>query len=167
MSIASADLIKAIHTAWDASTLSTTFQALWPSDSQNSEFFELLDQEAPGGQPFPYAVTDETTSVTVNRMSGGVTSLREVRDIEVRINVFATDVDGDNRTSKEIAAYLAEEIMKVFGGHPTVNPTATITLDNGNHLITEYQNDFGVRTADDFFQWVVIYLFRIDVPVAV
>jgi hypothetical protein len=167
MSIASADLIKAINTTWDASTLPTSFQALWPSDSQNTEFFELYDQEAPARQPFPYAATEETGSVTVNRMSKETNDLWEVRDVEVRFNVYATDVSGDNRTSKEIAAYLAEEIMKVFGGHPTVNPTGTITLDNGNHLITEYQNDFGVRTADDFFQWVVIYLFRIDVPVAV
>jgi hypothetical protein len=167
MSIASADLIKAIHTAWDASTLSTSIQALWPADTLNSEFFEIYDQEAPAKTPFPYVVTDQTVSVTVNRMSGGVNALREVRDVEVRFNVYATDVEGDSRTSKEIAAYVAEEIMKVFGGHPTVSPTATITLDNGKHLITEYQNDFGARTVDDFFQWVIIYLFRIDVPVAV
>jgi len=55
----------------------------------------------------------------------------------------------------------------VFGGHPTVAATGAIILTNGKHLITQYQNDFGIRIDDNEYQWVVEYLFRIDVPVAV
>jgi len=166
MAIGMADLHKAINTAWDASTLDATFKALW-SDPTDTEFFVLNDQEAPGEQPFPYVVMDQTMSSTSNRMSGGITSLREIRNIEIRFNIHTRDIDSDGRTAKTIASVLAEEIMKVFGGHPTVTPTGAITLDNGKHLITTYTNGFSIRTEEDQCQWVLVYVFKIDVPVAV
>ena len=75
--------------------------------------------------------------------------------------------EDDARTAKEIAAYLAEEIMKVFGGHPTVVPTGMVALDYGNHLITQYVSDDGVRTGDEEYSWLVSYLFRLDVYVTI
>ena len=165
MAVGMADFHKAVNTAWNASGLDSTFKALW-KDPTESEFFVLNDQETPGKQPLPYVVFDETNSNTIIRSSGCGATLREVRDIEVRFNVYAREVDGDDRSDKEIALYLAEEIMKVFGGHPTVSPTGTITLDNGNHLITTYQNGFGLK-IEDIYQWVLVYNFRVDVPVAV
>jgi hypothetical protein len=165
MTVGMADLHKAITSAWDASTLEVTFNALWSAAS--TEFFALNDQDAPGNQPFPYVVMDQTNSNTIDRMSSCDNRIREVRDVEVRFNIFAREIDGDSRSSKAIAAYLAEEIMKVFGGHPTTNPTGTITLDNGNHLITTYQNGFGIKVDEDICQWVLVYIFRLDVPVAV
>ncbi len=166
MSIASADIHKAINVVWDVSTLDTLFKALW-EDPTSTEFPVLQDQEGTPTQPFAYVVFEQTSSSTVERSSADGNTKREIRDIEVRWNIHARAVDGDGRDAKEIAAYLAEEIMKVFGGHPTVNPTGTMTLDNGKHLITQYINDFGVRTGDDEYQWVLIYNMRVDVPVAV
>jgi hypothetical protein len=100
-------------------------------------------------------------------MSGGENSLREIRDSSITFKVYVEEVSSDSRSAKQIAAYLAEEIMKVFGGHPTVTATHGMTLDNGNMLITEYQTDYGVKTDDDEFCWVVAYTFRTDIPVAI
>jgi len=164
--IAIADFCKAMNTAWDASTLDATFKALW-SDPTDTEYPVLNDEEALGDQPWPYVVLDQMSQSTSSRMSAEGLANREIRDVLVRINIHAKAIDGDSRTAKGIAAYLAEEVMKVFGGHPTISPTAEITLDNGNFLITQFQNDFGIRTGPDEYQWVVTYLFRLDVPVAV
>ncbi len=166
MSVATADLHKALNTVWNASSLDATFKALWDASITDAEFPALHDQEAAPGQPFPYCVLDQSASSTVNRMSATGAFLREVRDVSWSLHVHARAVSGDSRTAKEIAAYLAEEIMKVFGGHPTVAPTA-LTLDNGNFLIAQYQNDFVIRTGDDEYRWTVEYVFRSDVPVAV
>ena len=72
-------------------------------------------------------------------------------------------MDGQD-SQKVVAATLSEEIMKVFGGHPTVRPTA-LTLSNGNHLLTTYQNDFGLFEGEDEYSWTVNYLVKVDVPV--
>ena len=168
MSVGTADVHKAILAAWSASTLDASFKALWPAAAVAASYYVLHDQEAAPGQPMPYAVVDESVPAKVDRMSGGVNALREVRDVPIKFNVHATEASGDSRTAKEIAAAMAEEIMKVFGGHPTATPTGTITLDNGRHLITEVVNDYGIRMDDDkFYQWVLDYIFRIDVPVMV
>ena len=56
--------------------------------------------------------------------------------------------------------------MKVYGGHATVSPQP-LTLDNGAVLLTQYADDFAIRTDDDLFQWVIVYNIRVDVPVAI
>jgi len=164
--IGAADVHKAIVAAWNASDLDATFKALWDSGVTASEFPVLHDQEAGQGQPFPYAILEQTSSNTTDRMSGGVASLREVRDITVTFHVHARKISGNSKTAKRHTADLAEEIMKVFGGHPTTSPTGTLSLDNGNHLTTLYVNDYGVRTGDDEYQWTIDYTVRIDVPLA-
>ena len=162
MSVATADLHKAINTAWDASGLDALFIALGGVTPI------LNDQEAtPAPTSFPYCILEQTSGTTTDRMSGDADSIREVRDISVTFNIHAGLVNGNDRTPKEIAANLAEELMKEFGGHPTIAPAASITLDNGNHLITQYQTDYGVRSGDDEYLWVVEYIFRLDVPVMV
>ena len=161
MSVNTADLHRAINTAWDASGLDALFAALGGSTPV------LNDQEATPGQSFPYCVLEQTAGTTTDRMSGPASSLLEVRDLTVVFRVHAGLVSGDDRTPKEIAAYLAEEITKVFGGHPTVAPTASPTLDNGGRLLTQYQTDFGVKTGDDEHMWTIEYIFRLDVPVMV
>jgi len=158
--------MKAFAAAWAAGSLNATFKALW-SNPASTQYPVLHDQEATPGQPWPYVVMDQLTPRTVERMSGGAGFKRETRDVTMRLNVHAATVSGDDRSAKEIAADLIAEVMSVFGGHPTTAPTATLTLDNGNHLITQYQNDYGVRTGDDEYQWIIDYLFRLDVPVAI
>jgi len=166
MSINAADLHEAINAAWEASVLNATFRALWDADVVPAEFPVLHDQEAGPGQPFPYCVFEQSGGITTDRMSGGTDFIREIRDVPWVFRVHARAVDGDDRTAKGIAAALAEEVTKVFGGHPTVAETA-LTLDNGRHLLTQQQNDYGVKTGDDEYQWNVPYIFRLDVPVAV
>ena len=164
MSVGLADLMKAFNTAWDASGLDAMFKALW-SDPTDANFVVLHDQEASPGQLFPYCVVDQTVPRTVARMSGGVDSLREVRDVPMTLNIHVAAATGDTRSAKEIAAYLAEEVMKQFGGHPTLSATQALTLDNGHVLIMEYQTDYCIRTDDSEVQWVLSYKVRQDVPV--
>ena len=164
MSVASADIMKSINAAWNASTLDATFKALWP-DPTDATFPVMHDQEASPGQPFPYCVAEQFTGNTTDRMSGGPDSLREVRESTVRFHIHTMPVDGDLRSEKEIAAYLAEEMMKVFGGHPTVAPTATLALDNGNVLWMKYENDFGIRPDETYYEWLLHYAVMSDVPV--
>jgi len=166
MTVASADLDKAINAVWDASTLDTLFQALHKSDVSASQWSILNNDEASPKQPFPYCVYSLRPSATTTRMSAKAGFLWEIRDIVCEFRVHARKVSGDSRSAKQIAAYLVEEIMKIFGGHPTQAPT-DLELDNGNFLITEYQNDMGLRTGESEYQWGVTYLFRLDVPVAV
>ena len=170
MSVNNADIYKYLKTVWDGSDLDTLFQALWKSGSSTSEFTVLCDQEAPAKQPFPYCVMDPISPLTTDSMSGSGNSIREIRDITIMFNVFARDVSGDSRSSKEIAAYLAEEIMKIFGGHPTENPsdlTTSTTLDNGNMLIIQCERDYGLHAGSDEYQWLLEYTFKADVPVAI
>jgi len=166
MSIGGADVAKGLVAVWSASTLDATFQALWNAGTSTSRFTVLNDQEAPGGQPFPYVIFEQTAGDTTDRMTGDGATLREIRDVPIEFRVHAREVSGDARSAKKIAADLAEAIQAVFGGHPSTVPTG-MTLDNGNHLITEYQTDWGIREGDAEYQWSISYLIRIDVPLAV
>ncbi len=166
MSVNTADIAKAVNTLWDAQTLDATFKVLWDSDVTASEWEVLHDMEASPDQPNPYTVFEVALPVIASKMSGAGNQIREIRDVPLSFDVYAKEVSGDSRTAKEIAAFLAEEIMKVFGGHPTNNPQV-MTLDNGNFLIAQYLNDFSVRVGDEEFQWTINYNVKVDVPVAV
>lgn len=166
MSIGTADLITAINSAWDGSGLNGAFQALWPSGTSTTQFPVLHDEEAGPGQPFPYCVMELETPRVETRMSNTGNFKRELRSAIVRFNIHAKEVTGDSRSVKQIAACLAEEVVKVFGGHTTSAP-ATLTLASGQILPAQYVTDYGHRTELDNYQWVIEYLFRIDVPVAV
>jgi hypothetical protein len=103
---------------------------------------------------------------TAGRMSFRGTGVkRYTQEIPLRFTVHARK-ESDGRTAKRIAADLAEEVMKVFGGHPSTTPTA-LTLDNASHLNTQFQNDFGLREEDEVYAWQINYLVTLDVPVAV
>ncbi len=151
---------------WDASSLDATFKALWDSSVDADQFEVLNDQEAPGGQPFPYVIFEQSPGDTTDRMTGAGDALQEIRDVPLEFRVFAREISGDSRTAKKIAADLAEEIQSVFGGHPTTVPTP-LTLDNGNFLQATYLNDWGIRIGVTEYQWNVTYLIRVDVPLAV
>ena len=82
----------------------------------------------------------------------------------VSFRIYARANIADSLTAKENAASLSELVMKIVGGHPTVkaNPPA---LDNGSILQIQYQTDYGIRVGDDEYEWVIEYLFQLDVPV--
>jgi len=159
MSVGTADLHKAIFTAWNASGLNAIFQAL------GGDTIILWDSEALPGQSYPYCILEEPTPSIKTRMSGSGSIGHHEKDIAQRFFIFASEVDDDVRSAKEIAAYLAEEVLKVFGGHPTVAPTAVLTLDHGNHVVTQYNADFGAKTSAKDYQWIIDYVFKVDVPV--
>ncbi len=162
MTIASADIYTAINTVWDARDLEVTFKDFWSEGTD--DFPALHDGEATPKQPFPYCVMEADATTTTDRMSGGVNSLREIRDIPIRFNIQATTVSGDSRSQKEIAAFLAEEVMKVFGGHKDTAPEA-LTLSSGNHLWTQFVSDYGVETGENMYHWIINYLVKVDLPV--
>jgi hypothetical protein len=169
MTIAAADLDKAIVAAWDAGGLNAVHTQYWSSDDA-AAYPVLHDMEATPGQPFPYTVFEHSPGDITDRMSGhSLTEKHAINDVPVSFRIHADQLPAGNqtKTAKELAAEVAEEIMKVYGGHPTVSPTGVIELDNGSHLITQYQTDYGVRTEDEVFMWVVSYIFRLDVPIAV
>jgi len=167
MSVGSADLQKAIVTVWDAANLDDVFLALRNASVVDAEFPVLNDQEVIAGGVFPYCVFQGYDGTTTDRMSSVNDGfMREVRDLPLEFRIYARAVSGDDRTAKGIAAYLAEEVMKVFGGHPTTSPTAP-TLDNGNFLLAQYQTDTGLHLGDDEYQWSLTYLCRLDVPVGI
>lgn len=168
MSVGSADVCKAINAAWDAQSMDDHFTDLWASSVTSSDWEVLHDAEASDDQPFPYVVFEIGVPNTIERMSGNDENdvLMEVRDVPLSFSVYARKISGDGRTAKQIAGDLAEEIMKTFGGHPSESPSA-LTLDNGTALLVEHQTDYGVRQGEDEWQWVVDYVVRVDVPVAV
>ncbi len=89
----------------------------------------------------------------------------ENRDIPFVFTVHARSLT-NGFTAKKIAALLIEEVIKVFGGHPTVEPQ-TVTLDNGAVLQTTFMSDWPVREDAQNYSWHVRYIFKVDVPVAV
>lgn len=163
MSVAGAAIHEVVATLWSSSGLNTLFQAYW-AEADRSLYTSLNDGEAAPKTPFPFAVFTARAPNIVARMSGEDSSKQYINDQPWMFEVYA----GPNGSSsaKEIAATVAEEIIKVFGGHPTQAPAAFPALDNGSVLIVQYQNDWGEREDDDVHKWTVEYNIRTDVPVA-
>lgn len=164
--IGAADLWKAINVAWDASSLDASFKAYW-DDPTETEFPVLHETEAEGKQPFPYCVMTVENGTVQTRMSQEAGVKRHIRAYPVEFHVHAREIATETGGAKEVAADLAEEIMKVFGGHPSQSPTGTLTLDNGAHLLTQYESEFSVREDNDRYKWIMNYLVYVDIPVAV
>jgi len=162
--IGGAAVHKAVASLWISSGLNELFQAHW-AEADRSLYTSLNDGEAAPGTPFPYVVFTARAPNIVTRMSGEDASKQHVNDQPWTFEVYA----GSSGTSsaKELAAVVAEEIIKVFGGHPTQAPTAFPDLDNGQVLIVQYQNDWGERQDDSVHKWTVEYNIRTDVPVAI
>ena len=160
MSVSSGDLHDAVGTLWTDAGLDDIFTALGGSVPS------LNETEAREHADFPYCVIEEGLYEVVTRSSGEGCTIREIRDIPWTFHVHAKEVDGDDRNAKQIAAYLASEIMKVFGGHPEDSPTKP-TLTYGNFLISQMLRDYPVREDDSNYMWVIDYNFRIDVPVTI
>ena len=162
--ILSSDLHKAVTNRWIASHLDDVFNGFW-SESNVDQFPVLHDQEAGPGQPFPYCVFQQEQGTTISKMSRTAAGRYEIREVPWDFRVHARAFSGDERSAKEIASALVEEICKVFGGHPTSSP-GDFSLDNGSIIQSTYLSDYGVRTGDDEYQWIIKYSFLIDAPVA-
>lgn len=169
MSVGLADIHRAFQSAWTADGLDDAFKALWnDDDGTDDEFLVLHDQQAPPGQKFPFCVMDQASVTVSDRMSGMVgAEVREIRDVSLTLRIHARTIAGDSRTAKEIATYLAEEVIKRFGGHPETSPTSPMSLDNGEALAVQLVNEYGVETGADEYSWTLVYNVRTDVPVMV
>ena len=160
----SADVHKAVATLWESSGLNTLFQSYWAA-ADRSLYVSLNEGEAAPKTPWPFCVYEASANVVKTRMSGdGDHSKQHVNDQPWRFWVHAAQTT--LKSAKEMAADMAEEIMKVFGGHPIQQPSG-LTLDNGQVLIVQYQSDYAERESDMVHKWTIEYNIRTDVPVAV
>lgn len=167
MTLPSLDLSKAIYTIWTDFGLDWEFKKNW-EESKRSEYITLHDEEASPKQPFPYCVYQLETPNTSVRMTEteSAENKREIRDVMCQFNIHARQIDGVSKSAREIAGLLAAHAVSFFGGHPTEKPKQ-LTLDNGYVINAQLETEYGVRTGDEEYQWIVRYLFKLDVPVAV
>ena len=161
------ELHSAFKTAWEDAGLTGKFQAYWLA-ADRSNYTALNDGEAAPGTPFPYCVYEIVGGTVTDRMSGRTADGENymVQDVPITIKIFA----GQHSTTsaKAVSVALAEEVIKVFGGHPdpTESPVG-LTLTNYGHLLTQYQTDFGARLGDREYLWTIEYIVRLDMPVSV
>jgi hypothetical protein len=171
MSVGTADLHTAIQTHWDASGLNDIFKALWNITSDpavDPDNFTVLNNElAPAKQPFPYCVFDTEKPLVKVRMTGDSGTKREVKTVPLTFRIFTDKVVGDVRSPKQIAAYLAEEVLAVFGGHPT-RASTEMELTHGGVLPSQFGNDYSIRDENLYkWIWVIEYNLLLDIPVAI
>ena len=169
MTVGSADVHKAAVSLWESSGLDTEFKSYW-AVADRTRYMTLNDAEAAPGTPFPYAVFSAPQPSIRVRMTGRDGKKYHVNDQPWTFDVYAAETA--TKSAKEMASYLADEILKVFGGHPNEVPeTADMELDHGAVLIVQYENDYEARQPraenGDVYQWTITYNIRTDVPVAV
>jgi len=153
-------LHKAIVAAWNQAGLDQEFTVYWP-DSARGNFPVLLDNQAAPGQPLPYCLFQQRVWSVNHRASGQGGSKIEV---PVTFVVCCKEVGGLG--AKQIAASLADKVKGVFGGHQT-QPPQGLQLDYGEVLLSQLEGEYGIREEEDVFQWLLEYLFHLDVPVVV
>lgn len=159
------ELHKAINDLWDSSSLDNEFKSLWDSSISAADFVVLHDQEASPGQPFPYCIFEQSKRSKPERMSAGSAGLAEIAEVPWEFRIHARTIAGDSRTAKEIANELTDKIMEKFGGHPTIAPQA-LMLTNGCVLSVTYDNDYGIRTGEDEYEWRLQYIIKVESLVA-
>lgn len=165
MSIGNAALYKAIATAWAAYELDAPFRAYWTS-SLVSQFPVLNDKQAEGDHPHPYCVLEiDKPRINSRSSASSGTGTRHIRDVPIEFVVYAKQVS--STSAKAIAAAMAEEIIKVFGGHPTTEARIDdYALDHGHVLIFQFDSEFDARIDIENHEWRVSYNARLDLPIA-
>ena len=163
--ISSADTHQAVSSLWNTSALDDKFKAHWTA-SQQSSFLVLHDSEAAPNQPWPYAIFEIPRAFRQSRSTGGMTCVRsrEIRVLPLSFHIHARNAG--SHSAKALAADLAEQVMKVYGGHPEV-PPQSMTLTHGNVILCQHANDYGVKTGDEEYLWIVDYQVTVDIPVKI
>jgi len=157
----SLDVHAAVVAAWN---LDTPFQVYWPAGSIGA-FPVLHDTEAGPAQPMPYCIFGFQATNVIGRMSGTDTNRRELRNVPLSFSIHTRTFSGVSKSAKKVAGELVNLVMALYGGHPSIVP-AELVLDMGGVLQLQYQNDYGGRTGDDEYSWMINYLVQVDVPVA-
>lgn len=159
-------LTQALIDCWNQASVDSRFTDFWPSAKNSALYSVLSDTEASPGQPFPYVVFEQGTTLVETRTSSNTTSkFNRIQRTSVTFTVHtnaSTSLGG--KSAKERAADLAEVVMYVYGDTPTVDQRI-LDFEVGAHILTQYQNDFPVRTGDEEFSWVVNYDFVYNIPV--
>lgn len=169
-----ADLQAGIASLWSDSGLDDTFRSMWmdadiPADLEGdaSSYPTLHDIEAlPATPVFPYCVLECAVGTDKIRMTGDAPNKKKVQDIQVTFNVHTKDRGVGLPSAKMDCANLLEQVMMVFGGHPTEKPQQ-IELSYGGVLLVQYLNDHIVRTELYHYQGILKYQMRLDVPFAI
>ena len=157
-----ADISSAVCRLWDGANLDDVFTAFWDADNVGA-FPVLNEQQATPSSPFPYMIFEINTGRVITRMSGAGRTKYAIQEYPFEFRIHARYTSNDTRSPKEIAAYLAGEVMAVYGGHPTIEPQEML-LDTGSVVLVQHVSDFGARTGENEYQWKLNYLAKIDVP---
>ena len=162
--VASAQLHKAVADVWaEEPSLDDVFTRFWTEDEVTYNE-PLNDGDAGTEPPFPYCVFTQQPPDTAVRMSGSGTGKFLVQDVPWTFKVYAQN-EG-SQTAKEVAADVAERILKRFGGHPTEKDGEDPVIANGEVLDASFVRDYGVRVGDNEYMWTIEYSFKIDMPIA-
>lgn len=154
-----------IQSTWTLTDLDSIFRDYHQDVDDPSEFPVLNDTDASPGHPMPYCVFEAEPNPTVimRTTASNVKMKRYIQDDLCRFVVHARSTS--ELSAKELSSLLVDEIKKIFGGHPEIPPMVFPPLGIGNLLLVQYQSDWGVRTGENQYSWVVRYLFRTDNPV--
>lgn len=179
MAVGAADIRRSLITLWNENDLDSGFKEWW-LDSEKEDFTVFFTDVASPHQPSPYCVLHFKEAVKSVLMTSNP-NFREVREVQVGFRAYSDNIPirdtpvedgllGDIIGSESAGSVLSsqiEEIMKVFGGHPTVSPQIPV-LSNGNTLQLQYLNDFFRKTkaseSDKSGVWELNYEVMVDVP---
>jgi hypothetical protein len=165
MTIGSADLFTAIADVWRDNSLDTAFKAYWPN-ADRTKYLAINDTEAEGGQPYPYCIFSMMAGKEKEKMTGTTADTNRVlRDVPCNFKVFAKDPTTGSLSAKQIAAAMAAEIIRIYGGHPdAVGKLEGRALSYGHILSCNFQSEFAEKIDVEVWAWSVNYILRLDIP---
>ena len=153
------DLHAAIAALWLSSGLDEKFRQHWTNEN-SAEHLTLNDAQAGPNTPWPYCVYSIMPNSVVNRMSGdGPTDKHEHRMHFCRFTIHARQTTA--KSAKEMAAMMAEEVVRVFGGHPSSSPQSMEGV-----IQSTLSTDQGMRTETTSYSWLLDYEFLMESSVA-
>ena len=173
----SRDIAAGIVTLWVNNGLDAAFSDLWHEDVIKSEHTPMIDYEPYPDQPMPYCIFEQGRTASEQLMSGGASTLRDIRSTLLTFRVHVSDkihLSTDTRTAAAVAVDLVGRIQEVYGGHHAVSPPI-FPLPGGCFLRSKYLGDEGQRRMFtgskeklDFrgVIWVIRYELLVDVAVA-
>ena len=151
MAAGASEVAKGIVTAW---TLSTTLRSGAPEPD------DVL----------PYVVFQEAATIENSRSSEGTGDSGNTKRIDLDVPIVFRCYAGQSATknAKVIAEALAEDIKKIFGGHPQQAPASPILdMPNASHLQTRFLTETNARIDEGLHMWQLTYVFKVDMPVRV
>jgi hypothetical protein len=166
MTVGALELHAAVVALWNNSELDwackqyweTSKVARWPSLGES-----MLGPEC----PFPYATFTIGDFEVISRTTGLAVGIkRAIRSAPLTFTIYAKQLPANARTAKTIAASILDQLLQVFGGHPTVRPQR-LECVHSHFLNCQYETDYGMTVEDDVYQHVVSYRLMVDSPIGI